>query len=103
MTDLTSIIEGTSQETFETAGGFAFTDELAVRYDEKRRGRRGPVTVSTIDLAWLLDGYARARIGLPVALNTSYFHYAAIGFAVGVACTVAIVLILFAAGVFLIT
>lgn len=60
---LEEIIAGTSDDLFEMAGGFDFTDELASLLNAKWRDKRsGPVVVSVTDLAWLLDGYARARL-----------------------------------------
>jgi len=62
-TRMRAIIKDTSEAVFETAGGFEFTDELAVNLDTKwRKQEHGPVVVSAVDLAWLIDGYARARL-----------------------------------------
>ena len=61
--DLHAIIADTPDDVFATAGGFAYTDEIAVALNEKwRKKANGPVVVSVVDLAWLLDGYARARL-----------------------------------------
>lgn len=60
---LDTIIADTTVDIFETAGGFDFTDEIALALNAKWRQRSdGPVLVSALDLAWLLDGYARARL-----------------------------------------
>lgn len=61
--DLTPIIGDTSEEIFRIGGGFEFTDEIALALNAKWRRTQGPVLVSQVDLAWLLDGYARARMG----------------------------------------
>lgn len=64
--DLAPLIERTPVDTFLTAGGFEFIDELALALQRKLdRNGGGPVAVSTMDLAWLLDGYARARLSPP--------------------------------------
>jgi hypothetical protein len=63
MGPLESIIADTTDEMFQVAGGFAFTDEIAWKLSAKwRKQANGPVVVSAIDLAWLLDGYARSRL-----------------------------------------
>lgn len=59
---LESIIAETPDDIFETAGGFAYTDEIALRLSERWRKSSGAVVVSLTDLAWLIDGYARARL-----------------------------------------
>lgn len=50
-------------DAWEMAGGFGFTDEIAVKLDARWRelGLDGAVPVSLVDLAWLIEGYARAR------------------------------------------
>jgi hypothetical protein len=62
MSDLEQIIEDTTDQVFQIAGGFEFTDEIAVKLNAKWRKSQGPVLVSQVDLAWLLDGYARSRL-----------------------------------------
>jgi hypothetical protein len=58
---LRALISDTTDETFAQAGGFGFVDEIAVHLDAKWRGKPGPMVLSGMDLAWLIDGYARAR------------------------------------------
>lgn len=63
--DLASIIEDTPDEVWELAGGFGLTDEIASKLNARwRKQANGPVIVSAVDLAWLLDGYARARLAV---------------------------------------
>lgn len=59
---LQHIIEGTPDNVFETAGGFDFTDELASKLYDKACAGQPMVAVSVLDLMWLTDGYARARL-----------------------------------------
>lgn len=61
---LARIIAGTPDATFEQAGGFAFTDEIAVTLEAHWRERPGGVVLSRMELAWLLEGYARARLSM---------------------------------------
>ena len=65
MAELADIIDHTTTEVFEMAGGFGFTDEIALGLNAKwRKQAHGPVIVGSLDLAWLLDGYARARLAM---------------------------------------
>ncbi len=70
--NLADVIKDTTQEVFEIAGGFEFTDEIAVKLNNKWRDSQspGPVIVSASDLAWLIDGYARARLSMPTPLES---------------------------------
>ena len=61
---LAAIIEDTTVEMFELVGGFAYTDAIALGLAAKWRESEAhiPAVVTVADLAWLLDGYARARL-----------------------------------------
>jgi hypothetical protein len=59
---LHAIIAGTPAAIFDQAGGFAFTDEIAVALEAHWRERPGGVVLSRMELAWLLEGYVRARL-----------------------------------------
>jgi hypothetical protein len=68
---LERIVRDTTPEVFELAGGFAFTDEIALALNEKWRGAGPVVPVAVIDLVWLLDGYVRARQAATAARQAS--------------------------------
>lgn len=62
--EIASLAAGSPDDAWEMAGGFGFTDEIAVKLDARWRelgGRTRAVPVSLVDLAWLIEGYARAR------------------------------------------
>ena len=52
-------------ETFATAGGFPFTDELAREMKDRAqhviRSDGQGVVLSALDVLWLVEGYDRAR------------------------------------------
>jgi hypothetical protein len=65
---LQAIIAGTPDATFDQAGGFGYTDEIAVGLDAywKEHPSGSLVAVGRMDLCWLLEGYARARLENPL-------------------------------------
>lgn len=60
---LLPLLDGTPDRIFDMAGGFDFVDEIAVRLDAHWRGKTGAVIIGRMELCWLLDGYARSRLG----------------------------------------
>ena len=47
-------------ETWTTAGGFDYTDRIALGF-AKRAGRGNPVVLSQMEVLWLCEGYGRLR------------------------------------------
>lgn len=52
-------------ETWEAAGAFGYTDEIADGMEAriKEYGKVSGVIVSNVELAWLIEGYRRLREG----------------------------------------